>query len=129
MQTSELILLREQLRLRGTGKTTLQQRGVANYNNPFGFVCENRERGKHATNNNPYAVYVTLRDGGSNALRGMNVPVAFDDSILFKIIDELIMLRLTPYGESPILENEVRDFNLDVDELETKLNSIKNGLL
>lgn len=129
MQTSELIILREQLRLRQTGKTTLQQRGVMNYDNSFGFVCESRERGRHATNNNPYAVYITLRDGGANVLRGKNVPVAFDDSILFKIIDELIMLRLMPYGDSPVLENEVRDFSLDVTELETKLNDIKNGLL
>lgn len=85
-----------------TGKTTLLQVGVKNYDKPFFFVCENTQKGVLDTDNNPNAVYITEQTISRTA--GSNYPIIFNHDIVSGLIDRIYELE----AENKFLKKTMR---------------------
>lgn len=77
---------------RQTGKSTLLQVGIKNYDRPFLFVCENIQRGKFETDNNPMALYVTKYNIHTTYGNG-DLPIIFSHDILQDMLKRLCYLE------------------------------------
>ena len=79
-----------QIKARGTGKSSLLQKGVENYDRPFALVCRTMEEGRRLTNDNPNAIYIT---SNTSNIRGSRLPIIFDQEVVADYLDEIEKLH------------------------------------
>lgn len=90
-KTLDLASLKIHLNTRATGKTTLLQEGVKNYDKPFLFVCDDVKRGEFETGKNPHAIYVTRNS--QDKMRGSHHPIIVDHDTVSSLINKIFELE------------------------------------
>lgn len=90
-KTLDLASLKMHLNTRATGKTTLLQEGVKNYDKPFLFVCNDIRRGEFETGKNPHAIYVT--ENFQTKMFGSHYPIIVDHDTVSFLIDRIFELQ------------------------------------
>jgi hypothetical protein len=90
-KTLDLASLKMHLNTRATGKTTLLQEGVKNYDKPFLFVCNDIRRGEFETSKNPHAIYVT--ENSQDKMMCSSHPIIVDHDTVSSLIDRIFELQ------------------------------------
>lgn len=127
MTIEQLTFLRHYLSMRGTGKTTLQQMGTLNYDRKFAHICDSRQY-HHGITRNPNSMYVNVNN--LDVLRGHNMPILIDDTVILRMIEELISLKMSPprtqyvVGTDIIGVKEIVSDSL-ISQLDEKLKDLK----
>jgi hypothetical protein len=88
---------------RATGKTTLLQTGIKNYDKPFLFVCTSTRRGEFETDKNPNAIYIT--EETQDKLFGVDYPIILNHDVISWIIDRVFDLE----SENQLLKNKLEE--------------------
>ena len=88
---SNLTELKYALDKRATGKTTLLQTGIKNYNQPFLFVCDSIQRGRFETCKNTNAIYITP-DTYIKLQGRSDLPIIFNHDAVSDLINRVIEL-------------------------------------
>lgn len=92
---------------RQTGKTTLLQTGIKNYDKPFLFVCTSTRRGEFETDKNPNAIYIT--EETQDKLYGVDHPIILNHDVISWIIDRVFDLEF----ENQLLKSKLEEHSND----------------
>ena len=75
-------------RTRGVGHTALIEKGILDYDSSFYLVASSHTYAKDLARLNKKAIPITLEDIENYKMRGVRIPIIFDNSAIIRLIDK-----------------------------------------
>jgi len=110
---------------RGIGHTTLMEQGTLDYDSRFFLVASSREHAKILAQYNKKAIPITLEDIANYKIRGMHIPIIFDNSAMIKLIEDYQTTIEYLQTKNQFLNTENQILNAEIVMLETELKYAK----
>jgi len=114
---------------RGIGHTTLMEQGTLDYDSSFYLVASSHTYAKDLARLNKKAIPITLEDIENYKIRGMHIPIIFDNSAMIRLIDKYQTTIQTTIKylqtKNQFLDTENKNLCAEIVMLETELKYAK----